>query len=64
MTLSAIQNFDTQETEQGTAVYGATQTADLTEMEFKQQYLGLRVNWRARNGNAERWLYGSVLHTR
>jgi len=42
-----------QETEQGTAVYGATQTADLTEMEFKQQYLGLRVNWRARKDDPE-----------
>merc|ERR1711936_741351 len=31
-----------QETEQGTAVYGATHLADLTEEEFKENYLGLK----------------------
>jgi len=31
-----------QETEQGTAVYGATHLADLTEEEFKENYLGFK----------------------
>jgi len=34
-----------QESELGTAVYGATVTADLTEMEFKKNFLGMKSKW-------------------
>ena len=34
-----------QESELGTAVYGPTVTADLTEMEFKKNFLGMKTKW-------------------